>query len=171
MAAEPYRYTGPRSDARCGNRAHSVPGEKYDQGCTNQVAMGYNPLRLCADCLVRYPAHGDAVWHVGHAEALPAPVASVAAAKSRPSASVAAGVVALPLHEPCGLDGGGRVAEGAVLVCAVVRTFERVGEAKWATVDRPGCGGRFGLCHGCGLRSIRDGGACASCGKAGERTP
>ncbi len=105
---------------------------------------------------------GNITIHLGHTEYLADPALAMATNKAAPIAGPAA-LVALPLHDPCGLDGAGRPDGENVVTCSTVRTFQRRGE-KLVTVDRDGCGSRFSLCHGCGLRSVRDRGACASCG-------
>jgi len=107
-------------------------------------------------------SRGNLTLHLGHTEYLASPALAPAPDKDAPAAGQAA-LVALPLHDPCGLNGAGRPDTENVVVCSTVRTFEMRGE-KLAPVDRPGCGLRFALCHGCGLRSVRDRGACASCG-------
>jgi hypothetical protein len=59
-------------------------------------------------------------------------------------------LTALPMHEPCGLDGAGvpSFEAGLAIRCETIRSFARDGDG-YGWHDRRGCGALFVLCdHG-----------------------
>jgi hypothetical protein len=141
---------------RCGNGDPERP-------CRNAVASGYNPLRLCAACLSRYPAPPELaglVLHVGHYVARRA----VSPAARPRLAKTAVHVIALPPHAPCGGDGCGSLDAAGVATCTERRLFTASGQGQ--AQAHPGCGATFALCARCGLRLRVNGGPCTACNRA-----
>lgn len=68
-------------------------------------------------------------------------------------------MIALPKHEPCGLDGAGElIAGGCAARCEYVVTFAN-GRQKKAI----GCGAVSKVCGRCGLRAMWNDGPCGAC--------
>lgn len=70
-------------------------------------------------------------------------------------------MIALPKHEPCGLDGAGEIRAGTLDArCDVVIKF-RLGVRR---ADKSiGCGAVSKVCARCGLRAKWDDGPCGAC--------
>lgn len=69
-------------------------------------------------------------------------------------------MIALPVHEPCGVSGSGNVDPKTMAVpCEATITFN--------LSNRPlrsqGCGKVFALCPRCGCRTVVDGAKCSAC--------
>lgn len=73
-------------------------------------------------------------------------------------------MIALPPHEPCGLDGCGEPTPGNIMEiqCTARITFTLAGKPTRAR----GCGAVSKTCGRCGLRAKWDDGPCGACERA-----
>jgi hypothetical protein len=76
-------------------------------------------------------------------------------------------MVALPLHEPCGLAGYGNLTgKDMDIRCEVKRSFKAIGVGDnkvFECIDSKGCGKVSSTCDRCGVRAVWDGAPCEAC--------
>jgi hypothetical protein len=73
-------------------------------------------------------------------------------------------VIALPVHEPCGVSGSGNVDPKTMAVqCEAKVNFNQSNRAQRSQ----GCGKVFSLCSRCGCRTVVDGAKCSACNPTG----
>ena len=69
-------------------------------------------------------------------------------------------MIALPVHEPCGVSGSGLVhPQTMASQCDARITFTLDGQKHRSS----GCGKVFALCKRCGCRTVVDGAKCSAC--------
>lgn len=69
-------------------------------------------------------------------------------------------MIALPVHEPCGVSGSGLVhPQTMASQCDARITFDQSNRPHRS----PGCGKVFALCKRCGCRTVVDGAECSAC--------